>query len=151
MAPAASGIEWAHVRGMGVRSVSGDGISRFETAGIRLYPSQVAAERAPAQALTPAQTDVFLQNVLAGGGIGHGFGLGHDIGQIASDAPNPLTGINAVGDFFQRLTQAATWERAGEAIAGGLLLYVALKAMFPGAVSTVTGPVKTAVKAGAMG
>jgi hypothetical protein len=45
---------------------------------------------------------------------------------------NPLTGLNAIGDFFQRLSQPATWVRVGEFIAGGLLLYVALNAMTRG-------------------
>jgi preprotein translocase subunit SecF len=65
------------------------------------------------------------------------------------DNLHPLTGIDAVGDFFSRLTEPNTWLRIGEFAIGGILLYVALKAMFPGAVSSVTGPVKTAAKLGA--
>lgn len=42
---------------------------------------------------------------------------------------NPLSGINAIGDFFNRLTQAQTWIRVGEVVAGGLLLYLGLKAV----------------------
>lgn len=42
---------------------------------------------------------------------------------------SPLTGINAVGDFFQRLSQSNTWVRVGEVAAGLLLLYVAVSAV----------------------
>jgi hypothetical protein len=60
---------------------------------------------------------------------------------------NPLTGINAVGDFFQRLTQPATWIRVGEFVAGGLLLFIALNAMTRGPVRSATGKtVKSGVR-----
>ncbi len=36
----------------------------------------------------------------------------------------PLSGIAAVGDFFQRLTQANTWERIGEVVLGLILIAV---------------------------
>lgn len=53
---------------------------------------------------------------------------------------NPLTGLNAIGDLAQRLTQPHTWVRVGEAIAGGLLLFIALQALTRGtAVGEVTG------------
>ena len=48
---------------------------------------------------------------------------------VASDIPNPLTGINAVGDFFSRLTQPNTYIRVGEVLAGLLLLYVGVNAL----------------------
>jgi hypothetical protein len=59
-----------------------------------------------------------------------------------------LSGINAVGDFAARLTEPNTWLRVAEVAIGALLLFVAVKAMFPGAVETVTAPVKTAAKVG---
>jgi hypothetical protein len=40
-----------------------------------------------------------------------------------------LTGLAAIGDFFARLTEANTWLRVGEFVAGGLILYVGLKAI----------------------
>lgn len=43
--------------------------------------------------------------------------------------PNPLSGIAAVGDFFQRLTQANTWIRIGEVILGIILLGVGIASM----------------------
>lgn len=51
------------------------------------------------------------------------------LGSGASDIGNPLSGLNAIGDFFQRLTQKATWERVAEFAAGALILYIGLKAL----------------------
>lgn len=42
---------------------------------------------------------------------------------------NPLTGINAIGDFFSRLEQPATWKRVGEFLAGGILLWIGVNAL----------------------
>lgn len=41
-------------------------------------------------------------------------------------ASNPLTGLAAIGDFFQRLTQASTWIRVGEVLLGLILLAAGL-------------------------
>jgi hypothetical protein len=49
---------------------------------------------------------------------------GPSLGSIG--IPNPLSGINAVGDFFQRLTQGSTWIRIAEVVIGFLLLTVGL-------------------------
>lgn len=54
--------------------------------------------------------------------------LGH-LEQAVTSPVDALTGINAIGDFFNRLTQSATWVRVGEVVAGGLLLYLGLKAV----------------------
>lgn len=43
--------------------------------------------------------------------------------------PNPLSGIAAVGDFFQRLTQASTWLRIFEIVIGVLLVGVGIASM----------------------
>jgi hypothetical protein len=40
--------------------------------------------------------------------------------------PNPLSGVNAIGAFFNKLGEANTWIRAGKVIIGGLLLVVGL-------------------------
>jgi|SRR5215475_3262974 len=48
---------------------------------------------------------------------------------------NPVTnigGINAIGDFFNRLTQPNTWIRVGEVAAGILLVYLGLSATMRG-------------------
>lgn len=66
-------------------------------------------------------------------------------GNITSQAT--LTGLNSLGDLAQRLTQSTLWVRVGEAFAGGILLYVGLKAFFPTQVSALTAPVKKAGKA----
>jgi hypothetical protein len=42
---------------------------------------------------------------------------------------NPLDYLEDVGDFFHRLTEAATWERVGEVAVGVLLLYIGVKAL----------------------
>jgi len=47
----------------------------------------------------------------------------------ASKAAN-LGGVQAIGDFFNRLTQANTWIRVGEVAAGLLLLWIGLNALF---------------------
>jgi hypothetical protein len=54
-------------------------------------------------------------------------------------APNPLTGLAAVGDFFQRLTQAHTWERIAEVVLGIILIGVGLAHM------THAVPIATAI------
>lgn len=38
--------------------------------------------------------------------------------------PSPLSGLAAIGDFFSRLGRANTWIRAGEVLAGLILLAV---------------------------
>ena len=48
---------------------------------------------------------------------------------------NPVTnlgGINAIGDFFTRLTEPNTWIRVGEVAAGILLVYLGLSATMRG-------------------
>jgi hypothetical protein len=44
----------------------------------------------------------------------------------ATAVGNAATGINAIGDFFQRLTQAGTWVRAAEVLIGAALLLAGL-------------------------
>jgi hypothetical protein len=58
---------------------------------------------------------------------------------------NPLTGINAIGDFFQRLTQPQTWVRIGEFVGGALLLYIGGSAVLRG---TATGNAARSAKSG---
>jgi hypothetical protein len=56
---------------------------------------------------------------------------------------NPLAGLAAVGDFFQRLTQAGTWARVGQVVLGAALIIIGLARMASG---TAAG--SAAVKAG---
>jgi hypothetical protein len=71
--------------------------------------------------------------------------------QAVSNAAN-LGGIQAIGDFFNRLTQANTWIRVGEVLAGLLLLYLGLNAAMKNTavgntVQSTTKHVKSAGKA----
>lgn len=50
-------------------------------------------------------------------------------GQTVNAASALPSGISAIGDFFARLTQKATWERVAEFTAGGMLLYIGVKAL----------------------
>jgi hypothetical protein len=52
-----------------------------------------------------------------------------------------LTGINAVGDFASRLTQAHTWERVAEVLLGVILIAVGIARM------THAVPIATAIAA----
>lgn len=63
-------------------------------------------------------------------------------------ASGALSGINAVGDLAHRLTEASTWIRVGEIVAGGLLLYIGIQALFRGtaAGNAVNSAVSTAKK-----
>lgn len=54
-----------------------------------------------------------------------------DLRAGGAEAAN-LAGLPAIGDFFNRLTQAHTWLRVGEVVAGLILLYVGLNAAFRG-------------------
>jgi hypothetical protein len=47
----------------------------------------------------------------------------------APSITNPLGGIAAIGDFFNRLTQPNTWIRVGEVVAGLLLVWVGFNAI----------------------
>src|SRR5215469_3061835 len=67
---------------------------------------------------------------------------------LAPHIGNPLTGINAIGDFFTRLEDPHTWIRVGEFLAGGLLLYIGLNALTRGQTrDDITRPVKKAANA----
>jgi hypothetical protein len=63
-----------------------------------------------------------------------------------SDTPTDPLGIDAIGSFFNRLTEANTWIRVGEFVIGGIIVYVGLKAMFPSEVSAATGLAKGTAK-----
>jgi hypothetical protein len=59
---------------------------------------------------------------------------------IQNQAPAPvLTGLAAIGDFFQRLTQGNTWLRIGEGLLGIILIAVGLAHM------TRAVPIATAI------
>lgn len=60
-----------------------------------------------------------------------------------------LQGVNAIGSFANKLGLRNTWLRVAEFGIGGMLVYVAAKAMFPSTVGAVTQPAKKAAKAAA--
>jgi hypothetical protein len=93
--------------------------TKLRAAGIQEFPTKNAAEGAADQANTQA-----------------------------SPALNSGPQLPSLEKFFSTLTQKNTWLRAGEFAFGAILVYVGLKAMFPGAVSAVTSPVKKAAKIG---
>lgn len=68
-------------------------------------------------------------------------------GSIKAGAAGPLSGLAAIGDFFQRLTQANTWMRVGEVVVGLILLGIGVNALFKGApMKAITGTAGTVGK-----
>ena len=56
-------------------------------------------------------------------------GIGDAASAVGSAVTAPLQGIQAIGDFFQRLTQAATWLRVFEVAIGVILVGVGIASM----------------------
>jgi hypothetical protein len=54
-------------------------------------------------------------------------GAANAVSATVKTIKNPIAGI---ADFFQRLGEASLWERVGLFIAGGVLVYIGLKASF---------------------
>ena len=87
--------------------------------------AQAAAARVVEVSTAPAITGPFASKAAAQASVAAGKANTPGLpGGYAQSSP--LTGINAIGDFFSRLTQSATWIRAGKVIIGGLLLIVGL-------------------------
>jgi hypothetical protein len=89
------------------------------------YSSYAAAVAAAKQAAATGKA-----NALPGSGFS-----GIPPGSSANKGPkipNPLQGLAAIGDFFQRLGQANTWVRAGEVVAGLILVAIGLNSMLKG-------------------
>lgn len=73
-------------------------------------------------------------------------GSGSGGGGLLQGTGANLGGLAAVGDFFQRLTQANTWIRVGEVVAGLLLVYIGLNATMR---NTAVGNAVNSAKEGA--
>jgi hypothetical protein len=58
-----------------------------------------------------------------------GFGAGPGSALKTGLSSSPLSGVAAIGDFFQRLGQASTWIRVGEVLLGLILLGVGIARM----------------------
>lgn len=56
---------------------------------------------------------------------------------------NPLSGLS---DISHRLTEASTWIRVAEVLAGFMLIYVGAKALFPTTVNAISAPIKDTAK-----
>jgi len=64
-------------------------------------------------------------------------------GRPAPSGAQQLLGVNAIGDFFSRLSQASTWIRVTEVVLGAALLLIGLAKLAAG-----TSIGKAAIKAG---
>ena len=71
------------------------------------------------------------QQVAAGKAAGEG-SVVSGVTNATSAVGKGLSGINAIGDFANRLTQGNTWLRVGEVIVGLMILYVGLNAVMKG-------------------
>jgi hypothetical protein len=65
---------------------------------------------------------------------------------VNAQPSNPLGGLAAIGDFFQRLTQASTWARVGEVALGGILIYAGVRALSSGSTTVGAGARKSATR-----
>ena len=68
------------------------------------------------------------------------------LNNAAQNAVPGAAGIESVGDFFHRLTEAQTWVRVGEVALGGILLYAGIRALAHGSPTVGSGARKTATK-----
>lgn len=59
--------------------------------------------------------------------------------------PNPLSGVNAIGDFFNKLGQANTWIRVAEVVLGIALIGIGI-AHATGTDNAISRAVKTTAK-----
>lgn len=101
----------------------------------------VYATQAEAQAAINSHGGAKAYNAAtAAGGLGSGA-----IGPAGNAAQTVYSGVNAVGDFFNKLSEGNTWLRIAEAILGIALIGIAL-AKLTGADNVVAKGVTTAAK-----
>jgi hypothetical protein len=105
---------------------TGEGVIQLNSAGVKLYPSKAAAEKAPAQKISTSQGDQILKVNMAGPGIGQGFfGLGSNVKQLGQ-----VGGITEIGHFIgviaSAITDGAMWRSLGWISLGGILLVIGL-------------------------
>lgn len=93
------------------------------------FPSQGAAQ---AWSPTPLGILDWVQAGVAGVLVGGGEQSPAAAIATAGKVTNPLTGLAAIGDFFQRLTQGNTWIRVAEAVLGLGLVIVGLAKLASG-------------------
>lgn len=107
--------------GSGRPTVAAAGITGLTAIVGGPYPTRAAAQAA-------AAGDKSTVAATAGSGAPPGVSTS-TVGSSGGHLPNPLSGLAAIGDFFGRLTQSATWIRVAKVITGGLLLVVGLAHM----------------------
>jgi hypothetical protein len=83
-------------------------------------PFPAGAKQLQGPFATKAEAEKAADAWLPGGTTGSG--VAHDIGAA-------VTPLAAIGDFFHRLTEQQTWVRVGEVVAGGIVLFIAVKAL----------------------
>ena len=137
MAATSSGGVWVHVAIPGGNAgvagpFSGHGQFQLVTAGIHTYPTQQAAQAAPAQTLNATQVHIFEQVVLEGPGIGQGFfGLGQNAAQVGHDLASPIEGIAEIGAvlkaFFTALTDVSMWRSLFYIVFGAALIFAGIR------------------------
>jgi hypothetical protein len=91
--------------------------------------------------LTRAIADAKANAQIAKGSSLPGSGLVKDVTNSL-----PFSGIDAIGDFFHRLTEKETWTRVGEVVVGGILLYAGIRALSHGSTVAGSGARKSAIR-----
>lgn len=142
-------MTWFAFKGYPAINVAGAQEKLAVSLGFHGYSTQTEAAARPNSVNALQQTYVnileldYRQAVSAGQQPG---GPNANLANPGSDIAAGLTGVNAIGSFFNRLTGKNLWLRAAEFGIGGMLLYVSVKAMFPSQVATVAAPIKKSAK-----
>ena len=100
-----------------VHATSASQVLFLENSGLTYYPTRAAAQQ---------QASAQNRNV--------------DPSGQGSNIPNPLSGLAAIGAFFNKLGEKNTWVRVGEFACGAILVAIGLNSMLKGKpLSIVTG------------
>jgi hypothetical protein len=143
-------VTWFAFKGSPTINLAGAQEKLAVSLGFHGYSTQAEAAAHPNSVNVLQQTYVnileldYRQAVSAGQQPG---GPNANLANPASDLSAGLTGVNAVGSFFNRLTGKNLWLRVAEFGIGGMLVYVSAKAMFPSYVNATAGPVVKKAKA----
>jgi hypothetical protein len=131
---------WMQEAAQATNDLRSQGYTQLANDWAKFYPTFHAQH--PQYSVQQAKS-VFVGKELATGlgkaipGIGTfvGGSFPNAVGSAAASVKNPLDFLGNIADFFHRLTEAQTWLRVGEVVAGLMLIYIALKAtMTPGGV-----------------
>jgi len=127
-------VTWFAFHGYGTVDLAGVQEKQAVAMGFHGYATKTLAERHPNSVNLFQKPFVNLieadyQDALATGSQPGGPNASNPLAAAAQGAGSPLHGIEAVGNFFNTLTQKNTWIRVGEVLAGLILLYVGLNAL----------------------